>query len=99
VSTAETAQPASLNSPLEHLDALRVAMLGLGFKASIAWPGEGSPYVRVVNPVAGDLAEDVRCVVADDGHWYRWSWDAAIEPVCRLDVAARKIAHVLATIS
>ena len=39
------------------------------------------PYLRVINPKASDLAEDIRCLIAGDGkHCFFWSWGDTIGP-------------------
>lgn len=66
-----------------------------GFRAPIVWPGDEPPFVRITNPGAGQLAEDVRCASIDGELWFLWSWRRLIAPVVHLELAADQIAHVL----
>jgi hypothetical protein len=54
------------------------------------------PRLRVLNPAAPALAEDVyagRC--EDGGWWFWWSWAERISAAGDLEQAAARIAHVL----
>jgi hypothetical protein len=65
--------------------------------ASLVTPAGRVPSLRVVNPAAPALAEDVYAGCCEDGSWwFWWSWAERIAAATDLDQAAARIAHVLA---
>ena len=54
------------------------------------------PSLRVVNPAAPALAEDVYAGYCEDGSWwFWWSWAERIAAASELERAAERVAHVL----
>ncbi|WP_245592643.1 hypothetical protein [Actinomadura rifamycini] len=68
-----------------------------GLVARVVRTRSGPAFLRVVNPAAASLAEDVTCAPVPDGrdHYYWWSWGERMVRVGDPDAAARKLAHVL----
>ncbi|MFD0902759.1 hypothetical protein [Actinomadura sediminis] len=68
-----------------------------GLVARVVRTRSGPAFLRVVNPEAASLAEDVTCAPVPDGrdHYYWWSWGERMVRVGDPDAAARKLAHVL----
>ena len=68
-----------------------------GMTTSLITPAGRVPSLRVVNPAAPALAEDVYAGCCEDGSWwFWWSWAERIAAASDLDQAAARIAHVLA---
>ena len=81
----------------ERLDQLGPALAPFGMTASLVTPAGRVPSLRVVNPAAPALAEDVYAGCCEDGSWwFWWSWAERIAAASDLDQAAARIAHVLA---
>jgi hypothetical protein len=81
----------------DQLDQLGPALTGHGLTASLVTPAGRVPSLRVVNPAAPALAEDVYAGCGEDGSWwFWWSWAERIAAASDLDQAAARIAHVLA---
>lgn len=81
-----------------------VQAINNGLRAKVVEPLNGSPFLRVTNTVAADLAEDIRCRSLDMGHeagpprpewWFLWSWGESIGLADDLASVAKVIAHVL----
>ncbi|MFV2173447.1 hypothetical protein ACFHW2_28170 [Actinomadura sp. LOL_016] len=72
-----------------------------GLVARVVRTRSGPAFLRVVNPEAASLAEDVTCAPVPDGrdHYYWWSWGERMLRVGDPDAAARKLAHVLQPLS
>ncbi|WP_262403363.1 hypothetical protein [Actinomadura sp. CNU-125] len=72
-----------------------------GLVARVVRTRSGPAFLRVVNPEAASLAEDVTCAPVPDGrdHYYWWSWGERMVRVGDPDAAARKLAHVLQPLS
>jgi hypothetical protein len=82
----------------DRLDQLGPALAARGMTASLVTPAGRVPSLRVVNPAAPALAEDVYAGCCEDGSWwFWWSWAERIAAASDLDQAAARIAHVLAT--
>ena len=93
VSPAETGAQACA----DRLDQLGPALTACGMTASLVTPAGRVPSLRVVNPAAPALAEDVYAGCCEDGSWwFWWSWAERIAAASDLDQAAARIAHVLA---
>ena len=81
----------------DWLDQLEPALGRHGLTASLVTPAGRVPSLRVVNPAAPALAEDVYAGCGEDGTWwFWWSWAERIAAASDLDQAAARIAHVLA---
>jgi len=57
----------------------------------------GPAFLRVVNPEAASLAEDVTCAPVPEtaDHYFWWSWGERMHRVDDVGGAALKLAHVL----
>ena len=81
----------------DRLDQLGPALTARGMTTSLVTPAGRVPSLRVVNPAAPALAEDVYAGCCEDGSWwFWWSWAERIAAASDLDQAAARIAHVLA---
>jgi hypothetical protein len=85
--------------PLERL----VAELGaLGLLARVVQAQSGRRFVRVINPNATSLSENVTCrptAVSDiPDWWYCWSWGERMHTADDPAGAATKVARVLAAV-
>ncbi|GAA2114639.1 hypothetical protein [Actinomadura alba] len=78
-----------------HLKALAKLMVERGFTALLVQAEDSPPLLRVTNPSASDLAEDVRCSLALGELCFMWSWERPIAPVRHVEPAAERIAYVL----
>lgn len=75
-----------------------VHALGIrGLVARVVRPQTGPAFLRVINPAAASLAENVTCAPAAGGrdHYYWWSWGDPIDQVGDPNDAATKVARVL----
>ena len=89
--------PSSAQACADRLDQLGPALIGYRLTASLVTPAGRVPSLRVVNPEAPALAEDVYAGCCEDGSWwFWWSWAERIAPASDLAAAAARIAHVLA---
>jgi hypothetical protein len=68
-----------------------------GLVARVVRTRSGPAFLRVVNPAAASLAEDVTCAPAPESHdhYYWWSWGEQLHRVDDPGGAALKLAHVL----
>ena len=81
----------------DELDRLAAALARHGMTTHLMAPPGRVPSLRVVNEAAPALAEDVYAGCCEDGSWwFWWSWAERIAAATDLDVAAARIAHVLA---
>ena len=81
----------------DRLDALGPALVRFGMTASLVTPACRVPSLRVVNPAAPALAEEIYTGCCEDGTWwFWWSWAERIAAASDVDQAAALIAHVLA---
>jgi hypothetical protein len=99
--TASSAASSAVAGPTQacadRLDQLGPALAARGMAASLVTPAGRVPSLRVVNPAAPALAEDVYAGCCEDGSWwFWWSWAERIAAATDLDQAAARIAHVLA---
>jgi hypothetical protein len=84
-----------------HLEQLRSALGSYGLEARLIRSPHGGPeFLRVRNPRAAGLAENVTCAPAPDGRadYYWWSWGERLHGTDDPGVAAGKVAHVLGPI-
>ena len=95
--TASSAAAGPTQACADRLDQLGPALAARGMAASLVTPAGRVPSLRVVNPAAPALAEDVYAGCCEDGSWwFWWSWAERIAAATDLDQAAARIAHVLA---
>jgi hypothetical protein len=95
--TMSRPEPAPDQAGADRLDQLGPALARYGMTASLVTPDGRVPSLRVVNPAAPALAEDVYTGRCEDGSWwFWWSWAERIAAASDLDDAAARIAHVLA---
>ncbi|WP_231334156.1 hypothetical protein [Actinomadura graeca] len=68
-----------------------------GLVARVVRTRSGPVFLRVVNPEAASLAEDVTCAPAPESpdHYFWWSWGERMHGVDDPGGAAGKLAHVL----
>ena len=90
--------PSSAQACADRLDQLGPALTGYRLTASLVTPAGRVPSLRVVNPDAPALAEDIYAGCCEDGSWwFWWSWAERISSADDLDAAARAIQRVLAS--
>jgi hypothetical protein len=80
-----------------YLEPLAAMLSERGFLARITRVGEGPNFIEVINRDAPELAESIFAAPADREWWFWWSWAERIAPVAEIELAAGKIAHVLAS--
>jgi hypothetical protein len=82
---------------MDQLERLAPVLARHAMTSSLMVPPGRVPSLRVLNPAAPALAEDVyagRC--GDGGWWFWWPWAERISAAGDLEQAAARIAHVLA---
>jgi hypothetical protein len=83
---------------LARLEGLAEELGRRGLIARLVAPAGRMPSLHVVNPVVGQLAEDVYVGRSQDGRWwFWWPWAERIAPGDELANAAAAIARVLGT--
>jgi hypothetical protein len=80
-----------------YLEELGHELDSRGLVARVVRTRSGPAFLRVVNPEAASLAEDITCAPAPDerDHYYWWSWGERMHRVDDPGGAAVKLAHVL----
>lgn len=80
-----------------YLEVLEHELGSRGLVARVVRTRSGPAFLRVVNPEAASLAEDVTCAPAPNtrDHYYWWSWGERMHRVDDPGGAALKLAHVL----
>ncbi|MFG2003540.1 hypothetical protein ACGFNU_30705 [Spirillospora sp. NPDC048911] len=80
-----------------YLEELEHELDTRGLVARVVRTRSGPAFLRVVNPEAASLAEDVTCAPAPESHdhYYWWSWGERMHRVDDPEGAAVKLAHVL----
>ncbi|MEU9022587.1 MULTISPECIES: hypothetical protein [Actinomadura] len=80
-----------------YLRALERELDARGLVARVVRTRSGPAFLRVVNPAAASLAEDVTCAPAPESHdhYFWWSWGERMHRVDDVGGAAVKLAHVL----
>lgn len=82
-----------------YLEELEHELDTRGLVARVVRTRSGPAFLRVVNPEAASLAEDVTCGPAPapetPDHYYWWSWGERMHRVDDPGGAASKLAHVL----
>lgn len=78
------------------LKELGLVLDGKGFRVRINRPIGGPAFLRVANPAAGGLSENVTCKPGcDDELFYFYSWGDPITPVSEMESAAERLMRVL----
>jgi hypothetical protein len=77
-----------------HLERLASELGTRGFHARVVHSQTGRAFVRVINPNATSLTENVVCKAAD----YWWSWGERMHRADDPAGAATKVARVLAAV-
>jgi hypothetical protein len=95
-----TPHVSSLSPPdqayLDQLDRLAPELAKQGMTTNLMAPAGRVPSLRVANPAAPALAEDVYAGCCEDGSWwFWWSWAERIAVATELECAAERVAHVL----
>ncbi|MGK5550809.1 hypothetical protein ACSNOI_04280 [Actinomadura kijaniata] len=82
---------------VDYLEELEQELDTRGLVARVVRTRSGPAFLRVVNPEAASLAEDVTCAPAPESHdhYYWWSWGERMHRVDDPGGAAVKLAHVL----
>lgn len=85
------------NDRVGYLEELEHELDSRGLVARVVRTRSGPVFLRVVNPEAASLAEDITCAPTPDGpdHYYWWSWGERMHRVDDPGGAAVKLAHVL----
>jgi hypothetical protein len=86
--------------PMAYLTELAAALDARGLVARVARARSGVAFVRVVNPLAATMREQVTCAPSPAGlnDWYYWwSWGECMHRVGDPAGAAAKVARVLTT--
>ena len=80
-----------------YLEELEQVLGSRGLVARVVRSTGGPAFLRVVNPEAASLAEDVTCAPSPESHdhYYWWSWGERMHRVDDPGGAAVKVAHVL----
>ncbi|WP_235834523.1 hypothetical protein, partial [Actinomadura logoneensis] len=80
-----------------YLEELEHELDTRGLVARVVRTRSGPAFLRVVNPEAASLAEDVTCAPAPEtrDHYFWWSWGERMHRVDDPRGAASKLAHVL----
>jgi hypothetical protein len=80
-----------------YLEELEQELGSRGLVARVVRTRSGPAFLRVVNPDAASLAEDVTCAPAPDApdHYFWWSWGERMHRVDDPGGAAVKLANVL----
>ncbi|MFB4318467.1 hypothetical protein [Actinomadura sp. 21ATH] len=84
-----------------YLEELEHELGTRGLVARVVRTRSGPAFLRVVNPDAASLAEDVTCAPCPEspGHYFWWSWGERMHRVDDPDGAASKLANVLRPLS
>ncbi|WP_043640187.1 hypothetical protein [Nonomuraea candida] len=86
----------------EHLERLVAELGARGLLARVVQTQSGRRFVRVINPNATSLSENVTCrpaaVSGMPDWWYCWSWGERMHTADDPAGAATKVARVLAAV-
>ncbi|ROO89518.1 hypothetical protein EDD29_7215 [Actinocorallia herbida] len=82
---------------VDHLEGLVRELAERGLLARVVRTRSGPAFLRVVNPDAASLTENVTCAPAPESRepWFWWSWGERLHRVDDPRAAARKLARVL----
>jgi hypothetical protein len=87
--------PATVETAVAMLEALGTEMEAIGWPARLDMTAGRPPSLRVANPAAAALAEQIYAAPRHDGFCYWWSW---AEPIARHPAeAAALISRALRT--
>ncbi|GAA3229638.1 hypothetical protein [Actinocorallia longicatena] len=80
-----------------YLEELVGELDACGLIARVVRTRSGPAFLRVVNPRAASLTENVTCAPAPESreHYFWWSWGERLHRVDDPGAAARKVARVL----
>ncbi|MFC0038700.1 hypothetical protein [Actinomadura rayongensis] len=80
-----------------YLEDLEQALDTRGLVGRVVSTGTGHAFLRVINPDAASLAEDVTCAPSPESPdvYFWWSWGERLHPADDPATAASKLAHVL----
>ncbi|WP_283137837.1 hypothetical protein [Rhizohabitans arisaemae] len=81
-----------------HLQRLVCALDSHGLLARVVRTQSGRAFVRVINPRATSLAENVTCHAQATTEYYWWSWGERMHRADDPAGAATKVARVLAAV-
>lgn len=83
-----------------HLERLAAELCSHGLLARVVRTQSGRLFVRVINPAATSLSENVTCRPNADvpDWWYCWSWGERMHTADDPAGAATKVARVLAAV-
>lgn len=82
---------------VRHLERLATELGARGLLARVVHGRSGGVFVRVINPKATSLAENVTCRTQATSDYY-WSWGERMHRADDPAGAATKVARVLATV-
>jgi hypothetical protein len=82
---------------IAYLEELVHALDSCGLMARVVRTRSGPAFLRVVNPDAAGLTENVTCAPVPESaeHYFWWSWGERLHRVDDPGAAARKLARVL----
>lgn len=81
-----------------HLERLVSELAERGLHARVVRTQSGRAFVRVINPKATSLAENVTCRPQATTDYYWWSWGERMHRADDPAGAANKVARVLAAV-
>ncbi|WP_019630265.1 hypothetical protein [Actinomadura atramentaria] len=86
-----------IDGHVEHLEGLGRELGTRGLVARVVGAPGGPVFLRVINPDAASLAEDVTCAPAPETSdaYFWWSWGERLHRADDPRAAAAKLAHVL----
>ncbi|GAA3825400.1 hypothetical protein GCM10022226_52630 [Sphaerisporangium flaviroseum] len=88
-----------MDDSFQHLERLVDELDARGLLARVVRTQSGRTFVRVINPNATSLAENVTCRPQATPAYYWWSWGERMHQVDDPAGAATKVARVLAAVS
>jgi len=83
---------------VRHLERLATELGARGLLARVVHGRSGDAFVRVINPKATSLAENVTCRAQAATEYYWWSWGERMHRADDPAGAATKVARVLAAV-
>jgi hypothetical protein len=92
----DTGTTASMQTRIDYLERLGDELVGRGLRVRLTVPLGTAPSLHVMNPAASALTENILAERGADGWWYWWSWAERISAADDLNVAAERVAQVLA---
>ncbi|GAA3195750.1 hypothetical protein GCM10010468_06050 [Actinocorallia longicatena] len=95
----DTGTVASAQTRIDYLERLGDELVGRGLRVRLTVPLGTAPSLHVMNPEASALTENILAERGADGWWYWWSWAERISAADDLNMAAERVAQVLAATS